>query len=75
MTNYDVVRKLIGEVNPIGETNEDNKRYENLKELTLLTGDLLAVINDVAIRHKDSHEFSVKRSGEHAIKFINKLGV
>ncbi len=33
MNNFDVVKKLIGEVRPVGETNTDNARFENLKAL------------------------------------------
>lgn len=32
MTNTDVIKKLIGKINTIGETNTDNERFENLKE-------------------------------------------
>ena len=40
MTNYDVVKKLIGEVRPVGETNEDNRRLENLKALCELMDEI-----------------------------------
>ena len=31
---YKVVKKLIGEIDPIGETQTDDERFENLKAMT-----------------------------------------
>ena len=31
MTVHEIVNKLIGNINPVGETNTDNDRFENLK--------------------------------------------
>lgn len=36
MDNHDVVVKLIGYILPVGETNEDHKRLENLHEMLKL---------------------------------------
>ena len=36
MEYTDIIKKLIGNINPIGETNTDNERFENLKELCYL---------------------------------------
>ena len=41
MTNTDVVKKLIGKINPIGETNTDNERFENLKAMCELVNNLI----------------------------------
>ncbi|GAI86093.1 unnamed protein product, partial [marine sediment metagenome] len=38
---YTVVKKLIGNINPVGETNTDNERFENLKIICELTNKLL----------------------------------
>lgn len=75
MTTYDVVRKLIGKVEPIGETNEDNIRFENLKELISLVDNLLIDIDDLEYKHKNSSQFSVKRAAELASKFLDKIGI
>ncbi len=74
MTNYDIVKKLIGPVYPIGETHEDAKRLENLKELTLLVDKLIFDIDAVGMQ-KDSHEWSVKEAGKFADKFLDELGI
>jgi len=75
MTNYDVVKKLIGPINPVGETNTDNERFENLKAMCELVDQLLTDIDDVAYKNKDRHELSMKRAGEYASKFYDKIGI
>ena len=64
---YEVVTKLIGAVNPIGETRTDDARYENLKTMCALVNQLLSDI-DAVIPYKDRVEFSMKRAGEYARK-------
>jgi hypothetical protein len=70
MTNHDVVNKLIGNIRPVGETNEDNKRLENLKEMCSLVESILYDIDDLIYRNKDAHEASIKRSVDYATKFM-----
>lgn len=73
---YEVVKKLIGSISPIGETTADDKRFENLKQMTDLVNKLVTDIDDVSYNYKNSHEFSVKRAGEYADKFLTKdLGI
>jgi hypothetical protein len=75
MTLYEVVTKLIGQVNPIGETSEDNRRFNNLKIMTELTTLLLKDIDEVATA-KNRYEYSMKRAGEFASKYLtNDLGI
>ena len=75
MDYYEVVKKLIGEVDPVGETHIDNERFENLKKMTDLVDKLLKDIDDVAFLNKDSHQFSKKRSADFASKFYDKIGI
>ena len=75
MDYYEVVKKLIGEITPIGETNTDNKRFENLKAMTELVDKLLTDIDDVAYLNKDSHQFSKKRAADFSSKFYDKIGI
>lgn len=41
MTNYDVVTKLIGPIDPTGETHTDMERYTNLETMCGLVGSYL----------------------------------
>ena len=75
MELYDVVMKLVGAVEPIGETREDDRRFENLKALTSLTDELLTAIDTIALNEKDRVEFSRKRAGAHCKKFLDKIGI
>ena len=74
MELYDVVMKLNGPISPVGETNEDNTRFQNLVQLTGLVDKLLTDIDDV-ILCKDDERFSVKRAGEHASRFFDRIGI
>lgn len=74
MDIYEVVKKLVGKIVPIGETYEDNERYENLKIITVLVDRLLTDIDYIAGEEK-RHEFSRKRAGKFAREFLNKLGI
>lgn len=75
MTTHEVVQKLIGSITPVGETNTDNTRYENLKAMTELVTLLVTEIDEVAML-KDRHQFSVGRAGEFAHRYLTKdLGI
>lgn len=73
-TLYEVIKKLVGNIAPIGETNEDDKRFENLKVLTDLLDQLLFDIDHVA-RQKNRQEHSIQRAGKYASNFFDRLGI
>ena len=75
MELHDVVKKLVGEIKPVGETREDDRRFENLKAMTGLVDLLLTDIDEVSHRNADRVEFSMKRAGEHANKFLTRMGI
>jgi len=70
---YEVVKKLIGNINPVGETNEDGRRYDNLKMMIHVVENLITDLDDLEYNHKDSHEYSVKRSADEAAKFFAQM--
>lgn len=74
MELYDVVTKLIGPIQPIGETTEDEKRFNNLKEMTDLIDQLLTEVDRVA-SCKNISAYSIKHAGEFADKFMRNLGI
>jgi hypothetical protein len=73
MKLYDVVTKLVGPIQPVGETQTDEKRLENLKEMADLVDKLIRDIAEVSSR-KDSPEYSVSKAGKYADKFLTELG-
>ena len=74
MEIYDVVIKLVGPVKPVGETYEDDRRFENLKVLTALVDKLLTDIDTVGME-KSRVEFSRNRAGKYADDFLTKIGI
>lgn len=72
VTVTDVVRKLIGPIEPQGESTGDARRYENLEAMTTLIHELLMDLSYVA-RSRNSYESSVQHAGKHAAKFLNTL--
>ena len=74
MELIDVVRRLVGPIDPVGDQGIDNKRFENLKAMTKLVDRLVGDIDCVA-ENKLRYEFSMKRAGEFADKFLDDLGI
>jgi len=72
MEIYDVVKKLIGGIDPVGDSGVDEKKYENLETHIELVYKLLSDLNDVA-RNKDRIEYSIKRAGKKAAYFLEIL--
>jgi hypothetical protein len=73
MTNFDVVKKLIGEVRPVGESNEDESRLKNLGVLCELFDQIHTEIDSIAYDFEASHEASIKKACELANKQLNKF--
>ncbi len=74
MELHETVMKLVGEVRPVGETNEDNRRFENLKVLTELIDRLVFTVSGVAVNF-NRVEFSIKRAGKHAKEFLRETSL
>lgn len=71
-TNYDVIKKLVGEIRPVGETWADEERLENLKEHIELVGRLVSDLIKVS-GFKDRDERSIHWIGRTAYDFLEKL--
>ena len=71
-TIVEVVEKLIGYVNPVGDSNEDSERFENLKELCYVVDMLLGKISYVGLK-KTSVQHSVKKAADYANKFLQEV--
>lgn len=71
-TVVEIVENLIGEITPIGETNEDEVRFENLKLMCDLANSLISKIDNVSYENKDRQEYSIKRAAEYAERFLTE---
>lgn len=69
---HEVIKRLVGPIDPVGETIADSDRFDNLKMMTYVVEHLMADIERVAV-HADRKEFSMKRAGQYAKKFYGKL--
>ena len=74
MDYHEIVTKLIGGINPVGESNADEQRFENLKALIQLVDLLLADIGDVS-EYKDCPEYSKSRAGKFALKYLQQVSI
>lgn len=72
MTTHQLVKKVIGPINPIGQSSVDLKRFENLHEMTNLVESLLSDIDDIIYNNSDAKEYSVKKSVDFAKKFMQE---
>lgn len=72
---HKIVKKLIGPIRPVGETNEDNQRLENLKAMCQLMDDIHTQIDAVAYEFRNRHESSMSEAGKYASKFLTTLGI
>jgi len=66
----EIINKLFGYINPVGETNEDNKRYKNLDNYRRVVDYVIEELVECA-RYKNSNQYSVQRSGEEAFNILN----
>lgn len=72
--NYtEIVNKLIGKITPIGESNTDKERFDNLTAMCGLVNNLIIQIHSVAVVNKDSHEASRKKAGIYAEDFLKEI--
>lgn len=72
MTHLEIVRKLIGSIQPAGKSEIDEKRYKNLQEMCILVDALLSDINDIVQYNKHNNQASVKKMVEFAKKFLSE---
>ena len=70
--NLYVTKKLLGDIYPIGESNVDEKRLENLEETIQLVDRLIYDIFQVSL-NRNSQYHSVKISGERAHEYLKSL--
>lgn len=70
-THFEIVKKLIGSVRPVGSSHTDSERLENLKQLCSLANEIIQEIDNVAII--DSYENSVIKMSSYAREYIDSL--
>jgi hypothetical protein len=72
MEIIDVVRKLTGPIEPVGEHHTDTARAPNLDQTIELVDTLLRDLADVS-KNADRHEDSMKQAGKKAKSYIGMI--
>lgn len=72
MNLHEVVTELIGPIQPVGETNADAQRFENLKVAIDLVERLLFDIDCVSWK-AGAPESSIQKSAQAAYKFMQAV--
>lgn len=76
MELIDIVNKLIGNIEPIGDTSVDEERFENLKAYCELINEMVTQVDDVAYNNRNSNLASVKKSNDYIDNFLtNTLNI
>lgn len=71
-----IIQRLIGPIEPVGESHTDEARLDNLKAMCAMVNDLVSAIDDVSYRNLDRVEYSMKQAGQYAHDFLTKtLGI
>ena len=73
MTLYEIIKKLVGPINPVGDASVDPRRLKNLKEIIALTDSLIGDIDDMAYVNRDCKEYSIKEAVKCANKFLEQI--
>lgn len=72
-TPLSLVDKLVGPIEPFGETNEDTKRFEALKTYCEIIDRMLFRVATIKNKDKTAHQASIKRAVAYCNKFIQEL--
>jgi len=72
---YEVIKKLIGPIDPVADSAIDEKRGENMDTMTSLILLLHQDVEYVARHHKDSPYASQKAVADQANKYLDSLGI
>jgi len=72
MEIIDIVRKLIGPIEPVGASHIDPGRLENLEAMAALVDDLIMDIHHVS-KDKNRCEDSVMQCGKYADRYLASL--
>lgn len=69
MNHYEIVKKITGPINPIGVTETDTERFENLKDTLDLIYILVGEIKFIASK-AGAQEHSINKAGTYAKEFL-----
>lgn len=68
----EIINRLFGEIYPVGETNEDNKRYENIQNYYEALSHIIACLR-IASNYKDRPEYSMQKIGKECYDILKEF--
>ena len=71
-TILEVINKLVGDIEPYGESRHDEIAYDNQEELIYIIRELIGALGANS-RYKNRVEYSVKKIGERAHDSLKDL--
>jgi hypothetical protein len=72
MDHYEIVNKLIGPIEPVGESHIDTSRWANLCDLIILIERLMDDLLNIAQRN-NAQEHSIKAIADSAYNYLISL--
>lgn len=74
MSITDIFDKLCGKIFPLGETYEDNNRYENIENYYELLCHIISSLR-IASEYKDCPEYSRQKIGQECYNILKEFGL
>ena len=68
----ELVKELVGPIEPVGETEMDHVRLGNLRKMIAVTNMLLFQI-DAVVHYKENYQASMKKAGSTADQFMKEI--
>jgi hypothetical protein len=69
---YEIIKKIIGQIQPCGDSNIDEERVNNLADHIKITKNLINDLIEVS-QFKDKPEYSMKKIGDTAYKSLVEI--
>lgn len=73
MTNFDVVKKLIGDINPKGDSSRDGVILDNIKAMCELHREIQESLREMIEYHIDDHQHSIKQCVNYILEHLNNI--
>ena len=69
MSVEEILEKLLGKIKPVGETNEDNNRYENIENYKKACNFIFSRLEEASL-YADRKEYSMQKIGKECNEFL-----
>ena len=72
---FEVVSKLVGPIEPQGESRADVERLENMKKFIQVFEKMHQQIDNISYEYRDRNEHSMKLIGQLCSDHLDKMGI